>query len=30
MGEVKNLVMFHQIDGKELCTKGLIIVETDL
>ena len=30
MGEVRSLVMFHQMDGKELYDKGLEIVETDL
>ena len=30
MGEVKSLVMFNQMDGKELCDKGLEIVETNL
>ena len=30
MGEVRSLVMFHQVDGEEFCDKGLEIVETDL
>ena len=30
MGEVKSLVIFHQVDGKELYNKGLGIFETDL
>ena len=30
MEEVKNLVMFHQVDGKVLCDQGLEIRETDL
>ena len=30
MGEVRNLVMFHQVDGKKLCNKNFGIVETDL
>ena len=30
MGEVRNLVMFHQVDSKELCNQGLEIGETDL
>ena len=30
MGEVKSLMLFHQVDGEELCDQGLEIVETDL
>ena len=30
MGEVRSLVIFHQVDDEELCDKGLEIVETDL
>ena len=30
MGEVKNLVVFYQVDGKKLCDKGLGIVKKDL
>ena len=30
MGEVRSLVMFHQVDSKEIYDKGLEIVETDL
>ena len=30
IGEVRNLVMFYQVNGKELCDKSLEIVETDL
>ena len=30
MGEVKSLVMFHQVDDKKLSDQYLEIVETDL
>ena len=30
MGEVRNLVMFHQVDGEELWDKSLEIVEMHL
>ena len=30
MGEVKSLVIFHQVDGEKLCGKGLKIIEIDL
>ena len=30
IGEVRSLVIFHQVDGKELYDKGLEIFKTDL
>ena len=30
IGEVRSLVMFHQVDGKKLYDQGLEIIETDL
>ena len=30
MGELRNLVMFHQVDSEELYDKGLEIIETNL
>ena len=30
MGEVRSLVMFHQVDGKEFYDQSLKIVEIDL
>ena len=30
MGEVRSLMMFHQVDGEDLCDQGLEICEMDL